>query len=346
METFEYASPTTKEEAVRLLSSTWGETEVLAGGTDLLSLMKDYGAGTGFGQSGNSQGPWGDRSGPKRLVSLTHIKELKGIEYKASTGLRLGALVTLREVLDNAEVRRYYPALIEAADGIRSPQLHSIGTVGGDLLQRPRCWYFRAGYGLLAQMDGKPLVPDGENQYHAILGNSGPAYFVNPSSFAPILIALGAKARLHGPTGAREVSLDKFYTTPSSADQREFDLKPNEILTDILAPAPGGAKMALHEVRQKEALDWPLAAAAVVLNLSGKSVKSARVVLGHVAPTPWPSPEAESALTGKMISESVAEEAGKAALAKATPLSKNAYKVQLARVAVKRAILTAAQGGA
>ena len=328
MQAFEYASPTSKEAAVKLLASEWGETEVLAGGTDLLSLMKDQG------------------STPKRVVSLAAVKELKAIEYNPSTGLRLGALVTLRELLDSAEVRKPYPALIEAAEGVRSPQLHSMGTVGGDLLQRPRCWYYRGGYGLLAQMDGKSLVPDGENQYHAILGNSGPAYFVNPSSFAPILIALGAKVRLFGASGAREVSLDKFYRTPTTPDQREYDLKPNEILTDILVPAAGGAKMAVYEVRQKEALDWPLAAAAVVLNLDGKTVKSARVVLGHVAPTPWPSPEAETALAGKSVSESVAEEAGKAALAKATPLSKNAYKVQLARVAVKRAVLAAAEGGA
>jgi xanthine dehydrogenase YagS FAD-binding subunit len=326
MEAFEYASPTTKEAAVKLLADKWGETEVLAGGTDLLSLMKDY------------------VSTPKRVVSLQAVKDLKGIEFKTSSGLRIGAMATLRDLLDNAEVRRQYPALIQAAEGVRSQQLQSVGTVGGDLVQRPRCWYFRARYGVLAQDNGKPLVPEGENQYHAILGNSGPAYFVNPSSFAPALIALGARVKLLGPQGAREVGLDKFFVTPTSNDQREYDLKPNEILTDILVPPAGGAKMAVYEVRQKEALDWPLAAAAVVLNLSGKTVKSARVVLGHVAPVPWPSPEAEAALAGKTVSDSAADEAGKAAVAKATPLSKNAYKVQLARVAVKRAILAAAGG--
>ena len=328
MEAFEYASPTTKEAAVKLLAAKWGETEVLAGGTDLLSLMKDY------------------VTSPKRVVSLQAVKELRGIDLKPATGLRLGATATLRELLDHAEVRRQYPALIQAAEGVRSQQLQSVGTVGGDLLQRPRCWYFRARYGVLAQDNGKPLVPNGENQYHAVLGNAGPAYFVNPSSFAPILIALGAKVRLLGPQGAREVGLDKFFVTPTTNDQREYDLKPNEILTDILVPPAGGAKMAIYEVRQKEALDWPLATAAVVLNLSGKTVKSARVVLGHVAPVPWPSPEAEDALAGKTVSDSVADDAGKAAVAKATPLSKNAYKVLLARVAVKRAILAAAEGGA
>ncbi len=326
MEAFEYAKPTTKEGAVKLLAASWGETEVLAGGTDLLSLMKDY------------------ASKPKRLVSLSGIPGIKGIAVSASAAMRIGATTTLQELLASPGVRKNFPALVTAAEGVRSPQIQSVGTVGGDLLQRPRCWYYRGGHGLLARHNGKSLVPDGENQFHAILGNSGPAYFVNPSSFAPILIALGAKVRLHGPGGAREVDLDKFFRTPASENEREYDLKPNEILTDILVPPSGGARMAVYEVREKVALDWPLAAAAVVLSMSGKTVKSARVVLGHVAPVPWVSPQAAAALAGKTISESVADEAGKAAVAGATPLSKNAYKVQLARVAAKRAILAAAGG--
>jgi len=328
MQAFEYASPTTKEEAVRLLADKWGETEILAGGTDLLSLMKDY------------------VTTPTRVVSLQSVKELKQVRFGTFGSLRLGAMVTLQELLDNAQLRRQYPGLIQAAEGVRSPQIVSVGTVGGDLCQRPRCWYFRSRFGLLARDNGKPLVPDGENQYHAILGNSGPAYFVNPSSLAPILIALGAKVRVFGPQGAREVGLDKFFVTPASEQEREYGLKPKEILTHILVPRPGRARMAVYEVRQRETLDWPLAAAAVVLKLDGKTVKSARVVLGHVAPVPWPAPEAEQALAGKTISEAVADEAGKAAVSSATPLSKNAYKVQLARVAVKRAILRAVEGGA
>lgn len=321
---FEYVSPTTKEEAVKLLSNEAGETLVLAGGTDSISLMKDYIAT------------------PKRVVSLKGVKELGGITFSPSAGLRLGAMVTLEELIDNPNVRRNYPALVEAAEGVSSQQIRNMGTVGGDLLQRPRCWYYRAGYGLLAQHDGKSLVPDGDNRYHAILGNSGPAYFVNPSSLAPILIALGAKARLQGPEGSRDLGLDEFFVTPAGDLDREHAVKPNEILTEIHAPSPRGARSAVYEVRQKEALDWPLAAAAVALRMSGDKVESVRVVLGHVAPVPWPSPQAEEELKGKSISESVADEAGKAAVSKATPLSKNAYKVQLARVAVKRAVLAAA----
>ena len=328
MENFEYARPKSAQEAVKLLSDTGGSALPLAGGTDLISLMKD-GVAT-----------------PKRLVSLQHLKELKGISLREGSGLRLGAGVTFEELIDNAQVREQYPALVQAAEGVSSPQVRSTGTVGGDLCQRPRCWYYRAGYGLLAVYKGKPLVPEGDNRYHAVLGNSGPAYFLSPSSLAPILIALDAKVKLHGPEGARELAVKEFFTTPQREDESEHALHSGEIVTEITVPAPGGAKMAVYEVRQKQALDWPLAAAAVVLKLDGGTVQSARVVLGHVAPIPWPAPEAEDALKGKSVNEDVAWDAGKAALSKATPLSMNAYKVQLARVAVKRAVLLAAKGEA
>jgi xanthine dehydrogenase YagS FAD-binding subunit len=167
---------------------------------------------------------------------------------------------------------------------------------------------------------------------------------VSPSSLAPALFALGAKVRLHGPEGARELEIDKFFVTPTSESESEHALKPHEIVTEIVVPPAEGIKMAVYEVRQKEALDWPLAAAAVVLEMPGDSIRKARVVLGHVAPVPWPSPEAEQVLAGKTFVDDLADEAGKAAVSKAAPLSKNAYKVQLARVAVKRALLRAVKG--
>ena len=331
MQAFAHASPKTVAGAVKLLDNKWGNTEVIAGGTDLISLMKDL--------SGTSA------TTPTRLVSLKQISELQSIQFSASSGLRIGSMVTLQELMDHPAVRRNYPGLITAAEGVRSQQLRAMGTVGGDLLQRPRCWYFRAGYGLLAAENGKPLPPDGDNRYHAILGNSGPAYFVSPSSFAPILIALGAKVKLVGPEGPRELAVDKLFVTPAREGEREHALKPNEILTEITVPHHSMVKMAVYEVRQKEALDWPLAAAAVALHMTGSTVESAAVVMGHVAPVPWPSPEAEAVLKGKQVSESVADEAGKAAVSKANPLSMNKYKVQLARVAVKRAVLNASGMG-
>ncbi len=283
---------------------------------------------------------------PKRVVSLKNVKGLDRIEYNGRSGLRIGALATIRQLLDDKTAQQQYPGLVQAADGIRGEQMRHMGTVGGELLQRPRDWYFRNGYGLLAQHEGKSLIPDGQNVYAAILGNSGPAYFVNPSSLAPILIALNAKVTLQGPSGQREVELSKFYKTPQSEDEREYVIQPNEILTEIIVPPAAGAKTATYEIREKEGLDWPLVAAAVALQMDGDSVKSARVVLGHVAPVPWPSPEAEQELQGKSLSEDVAESAGKAAVSNARPLSQNGYKVQLARVAVKRALMRAVKGEA
>ena len=327
MRAFEYASPKSTSQAVALLGRTWNDAQVLAGGTDLLSLMKD------------------DVVAPKRLVNIKGVEELRGVKLDGS-GLRLGALATFEELLDNADIKQKYPSIHAAVDGVHSAQIRSVGTVGGDLCQRPRCWYYRAGFGLLAQgAGGKSMVVDGDNRYHAILGNAGPAYFVSPSSLGPALVALGATLRVAGPKGTRDVPAARFFRTPKANDEREHDLQPNEIVTEVRVPPPTGPN-ATYEVREREALDWPLAAAAVSLKMNGNRVQTARVVLGHVAPIPWTSPETEAALAGKAITDSVAQAAGDAAVGKAKALSRNAYKVQLARVAVKRAVLAAAGGGA
>ncbi len=321
MRSFEYASPTSREDAVNLLAENPGQAVILAGGTDLLSLMKD------------------DVETPARIVSLKAITDLGGLD-SSSTGLRIGPLVTLDELAGHAEVKEHYPSLVQAALGVRSPQLRSMGTVAGELCQRPRCWYYRGGFGLLGRHEGKSLVTAGENRYHAILGNAGPAYFVSPSSLAPALVALGARIKLLGPKGDRELPLETFFRIPKAEGEREHDLGADEIVTDILVP-PAAGPNATYEVRQKEALDWPLAAAAVALEMNGSRVKSARVVLGHVAPTPWVAAEAAKALRGKAPDEAAGDAAGRAAVKGARPLSHNQYKIRLARVAVKRATLRA-----
>jgi xanthine dehydrogenase YagS FAD-binding subunit len=327
MEPFEFASPTSRKEAVGALGSQWEDAQVLAGGVDIVNLMKDY------------------VEKPKRVVSLHRVADLRGIDNSGGE-LRIGSMTTLRELMENAPLKQYCPVLAEVVDYIRSEQLRNMATVGGNLLQRPRCWYYRLGYGLLAQQDGKPLVPGGDNRYHAILGNSGPAYFVSPSTLAPALIALEARLAIEGPDGSREIPVEKLYRTPEHEGEREHTIKPNEILTHIIIPKRTGVHGATYEVKQRQCLDWPLAGAAVVLHLNGYTVSHARVVLSQVAPVPWHSPEAEQELEGKTVTEHVAEAAGKAAVSHATPLSMNGYKVQLTRVAVKRAILQAAQGGA
>lgn len=327
MERFAYVSPESRKEAVKLLAAEWGQTEVLAGGTDLVSAMKD------------------SVVTPRLVVSLKRVKDLSGVLRGRDNVLRVGAMTPLREFMANDHVKEHYPALLQAADGIRSEQLRTMGTVGGELLQRPRCWYFRLGYGLLAELNGKSMAREGDNRYHAILGNSGPACFVSPSSLAPALIALNASVEAYGPRGTRHLPVEKLFTTPTHAGEREHSLHPNEILTEIIIPA-ASFKSATYEVRQKQEMDWPLAAAAVALQMDGSTVRHARVVLGHVAPVPWDSPEAAKAIEGKAVNDETADDAGKAAVAQATPLSMNGYKVQLARVAVKRAILRAVEGGA
>jgi xanthine dehydrogenase YagS FAD-binding subunit len=327
MRAFEYVSPNTRAQAVSLLGASWENTEILAGGTDLLALMKD------------------DVVVPKRLVNIKEIKDLRGVS-SSPQGLRIGALTTLADLADHREVRARYPALAEALMEAASPQIRNMATIGGNLCQRPRCWYFRTGFGLLPKNEsGQDLIADGENRYHAILGNEGPAKFVSPSTIAPVLIAYGAKIRLEGPKGKRELPLENFFVIPKAENEREHDLRPNEILTEVVVPPASDVKAAHYEIRQKEAFDWPLAVAAVALKMSGTNMQSARVVMGYVAPVPWVSTEAEQALAGQAVNENAAQRAAEAALKNAKPLNHNAYKVQLGRVAVKRAILKAALGG-
>lgn len=321
MEAFAYASPKTREEVVRLLGEEQGAA-ILAGGTDLLSLIKDY------------------VESPRLLVSLRQVDGLEGIEVRDDE-VRIGAMTRLTDLVEEQTVRSELAALVQAAEGIHSPQILNMGTVGGELCQRPRCWYFRAGFGLLAQQGGRSMVTAGDNRYHAILGNEGPAYYVHPSSLAPPLIALGARVRILGPTGERELAVGELFRTPAGEGERELVLGNDELLTEVVVPRRG-LHSATYEIRPRLALDWPLAAAAVAVAVEGSTVSEATVVLGHVAPVPWPAGAAAEHLRGQELSEAVAEEVANAAVQGARPLSRNAYKVQLARTAVRRAVLRVA----
>ncbi len=262
MNNFSYVNATSLKEATAALGSSWSEAVVLAGGTDLLGLMKDY------------------IMSPTRVVNIKNIKELGGIS-KSGSGLRIGATVTFDELASNAMVRQMFPSITQAVHGVTSPQVRNMGTVGGDLCQRPRCWYFRLGHGVLAMQDGKSLVTDGENKYHAIFSN-GQAHFVSASSLGPVLVALGAKVKLVSASGSREVDAAKFFVAPQTNEAREIALLPNEILTEITIPAAG--RNATYELRQKDALDWPLVTATVSLTMKGNTVSAASIVLGHVGP--------------------------------------------------------------
>jgi xanthine dehydrogenase YagS FAD-binding subunit len=327
MNAFEYARPKTTAEAVKFLAAKPGQAAVLAGGTDLLSLMKD------------------GVEAPTRLVSLTAIAELAGIRREADGGIRIGALTTIEELSADAKLGDEFAGLRHAAAGITSPQIRSVGTVGGDLCQRPHCWYYRNGFATAAPGASTAMVVKGDNRYHAILGNDGPAYFVHPSSLAPVLIALGARVSVVGAKGGRELALAELFHAPRKDDEKEIVLGADEILTEVKLPAASGVRSATYEIRERRALDWPLVVAAVALRVESGSIRSARVVLGHVAPIPWLCAGAASALAGAPATpdgaQAVATRAGEAAVAGAKALAHNAYKIRLARVAVKRAVLRA-----
>jgi xanthine dehydrogenase YagS FAD-binding subunit len=322
---FRYSSPTDLGSVLDLLGEQWGRTEILAGGTDLLALLKD------------------DIVTPMQLVNIKKVANLHGLSVDPGKGLQAGCLVTLDELAREKRLAKLYPPLAMAINDAASPQIRNMATVGGNLCQRPRCWYFRNGYGLLASdAKGESLVLKGDNRYHAILGNAGPAYFVSPSTIAPVLVALGARIDIAGPKGSRSIPLEEFYRIPREQGEREHDLAPNEMVIRLRLPPPRGSSTAYYEVRQKDGFDWPLATATVSFQKEHNRVTNASVVLGHVAPVPWRSKEAEASLIGKVIDEQVASDASSAALESARNLGQNGYKIQIARVALKRAILEAA----
>ncbi len=323
MKPFDYAAPNTLKEALDLLGQSWGKTEILAGGSDLVTCLKQH------------------ITAPDRVVSLKNLAELKGVKADKSA-VRIGAMTTLGELAGDAAIQAHFPALVTAVNGIGSPQILSVGTVGGDLCQRPRCWYFRNGFGLFGRDGGTPLVPGGENRYHAIFGNDGPAQFVSASSLGPALIALGATITVVGPKEKkREIPAAKFFQTPRTDTERETALQPGEILTAIEVPLKG-LKNATYEVRHRGGLDWPYVTASVAFQLKNGAATDPRVVLGHVAPVPWVSASAVKALSGARVDAASAAKSGELAAQGARPLSGNAYKVQLVKAAVKRALLAAA----
>jgi xanthine dehydrogenase YagS FAD-binding subunit len=321
MKAFEYAAPATVAEATNLLAGP--NTVALAGGTDLIGRMKDY------------------VTSPDRVVYLKDIKEIAAISGDPKAGtLTLGAGVRLSDIVAHKGIRESYPALWQATVEIGSPQIRNMSTVGGNLLQKPRCWYYRAGFGLLAMKDGQSLVRAGDNRYHSIFLTDGNALFINPSSLAVALGALDAQATLTGPKGERTVKVEELYQVPKRETDSELTIQPGEVLTRVTIPAVKG-KSASYEAREKQAQDWPLVLASVNLAIDGDNVSAARVFVYGVAPIPWRSVAAERAITGKPVTVETATAAGEAAIQGAAPLSMNAYKVPLTRTVVKRALLRA-----
>ena len=322
MKPFAYVNAANEKEAIAALGTERGKFLPMAGGMDLLALMKDYIAQ------------------PERLVNVKNLD--KTIAKTADGGLRIGAAVTIADLAVHADVARMYPAFMQAAAEVGTPQIRNVGTVGGNINQRPRCWYFRnEEFACLKKGGSRCFAVDGENQYHAIFG-AGPCHIIHPSSLAVPAVALAAKMRVAGPAGEREVAADQYFLMPDRNLFGETVLQPNELMTHLILPAPRAVKSSTYEVRFKQSHDWPIATATVALDMNGRTVRGARVVMGAVAPIPWRVEAAERVLAGKAITEQVAMEAADAAVQGAKAMTQNAYKIQIARTAVKRAIMLAA----
>ncbi len=325
MRAFEYVKPTTVAEAVRELGRSWVDAKILAGGIDLLGELKE------------------GIIAPQRIVNIKGISGLRYIRFSEKEGLRLGALATLEEIETHQVIRQRYTALAEAAHSVGTPQIRNVGTIGGNLCQRPRCWYYRDEHTRCLKKGGPMCFAyNGENKYHAILGG-GPCYIVHPSDCAPALIAFRASVTIVSPRGQRTVPLEEFFVLPSRRLDHETILEPDEIVTEIQVPTPPlNTRSTYLKFKERDSHDFAIVGAAVVIRLKGKVCEDVRIVLSGVAPIPWRSPEAEAVLKGKAITPELAEQAGKAAVAKAQPLAQNAYKVPLTQAIVKQAILRAA----
>jgi xanthine dehydrogenase YagS FAD-binding subunit len=323
MKNFTYFRPATVDQAVSLLENTWGNTELLGGGTDLLDLQKEYIAQ------------------PTRVVSVGGINNFAGVQA-AQGSVTIGAGTTLADMAANAVIRQHFPGLAAAAGQIAGPQIRNVATLGGNLCQRNRCWYFRDEHADCLLKGGNTCFAlTGENRYHAVFVQQHPCVIVNPSTIAPVLIALNATATIQGPNGRRTLTLDRFYRAPSQNGQREHTLAANEVVVSVTIPSTGLAN-GHYEVRNKLSSDWPIVQAAVAFTNTNGRATNARIVLGHVAPTPHDATAAANALNNQMITEQTATAVGRAASEGSRPLSQNGYKVRLIEVAVKRAILIAA----
>ena len=318
MNRFELARATTPSQARELLAEKAGSV-LKAGGIDVIDHLKEH------------------LVEPPRVVDLKTIPGLDKITAAGDGSVRIGALVTLAKVAASTAIRKTHPALALACAEAASPQVRNVATIGGNVLQRPRCWYYRLeSYKCVKKGGDVCYAVGGENRYHVIFGG-GPSYAVHPSNTAVALVALNATFAFDGPKGARTVAASDFFQLPSKNPQVENTLAVAEVLTEVRIPAASGRSI-YDEVRERQAFDWPLVSMAASVSVDGGLVKDARIVLGAVAPIPWRSSRAEAALVGKPLNEATLQEVARAAIVGAAPLSDNGYTVGLVQTLVRRTL--------
>jgi len=319
MNRFEWVDAASVDQA---LAAVTLDSTFKAGGVDLLDLMKD------------------DIFAPKRLVNIRNIEGLNEIR-EDELGLHIGSLATLTKIGEHPTIQQKYTAIADAADRVATPQIRNMATIGGNLAQRPRCWYFRSEDFHCRKKGGKHcFAQDGENDYHAIFDNRTCA-IVHPSGIAIPLVALDARLQITSPKGKRDVLLEDFFISPEQDVMRENILQPDELITAITVPATD-ARSAYYKQGEKESFDWPIADVAVALTMQGSRCSKATIVLGAAAPRPYRAKDAETKLANSPIDEGTARSAAQQAIAGATPLANNAYKIPIFEAIIRRTILRAA----
>ena len=280
-----------------------------------------------------------DLVAPDVVVNLKSLGNLERIESD-SNGVRMGGLVTLQELSHNQLIRSQYTVLAEAAESVATPQIRNVGTLAGNVCQRPWCWYFRQGFPCFKHGGDRCYSVVGENQLHAIFGG-GPSFIVHPSDTAPALVALGARFRIVGPEGERWVPSAEFFVLPRQDVARENELGADEVLAGVELPqAAQDEKSTYVKIMDREAWTHAVVSVAMALQISGGTCRKARVVLGGVAPIPWQLPNVDQLLQGRRLTPELAREAGKVAVSGAQPLAKNGYKVPLTEALVRRTLLS------
>jgi len=322
MNRFQHANGKSIKETLSSLGNNWNDARIIAGGTDLLGEIKN------------------GIISPKAVINIKTIRDLDFIKYSNGQDLRIGALTRIADIEDNTIIKEKFTALWDAARVIASPQLRNMGTIGGNLCQRPRCWYYRGDFNCLRKGGMRCFAFNGENKRHCIFGGHG-CFIVHPSDSAPALIALKAQLKIASKEGERNLPLEDFFVGPETDMQRENILKPNEIVTEVIIPGPLlGTRSLYHKRMERKVWDFTLVSVAASLSFQGKSCREARMVLGGVAPIPWRLIQVEDYLKRKAINENVAKTAGELATKGAKPLKQNGYKVDLVKIMVKEALLS------
>lgn len=317
---FDYLQPKTLEEASSLLQKAKGKAIPYSGGTDALSLLKE------------------EIISPEEVINLKNLPNLTAIEYENGKGLKFGGLVTITEIAENPLIAEKYTVLSEAANVIASPQLRNVGTLGGNLNQRPRCWYFRKDFDCLRKGGSICYAVDGENKYHCIIGG-GPCYIVHPSDMAVALLALDASVNIFSGKKSRTIPISEFFILPDVNYLKENILEPGEIVTEVIIPElPTNTKSGYYKFMERDVWDFAVVSVAAVLTKNGNSLKDGKIAYGGVAPAPWLDKNINSRLKGLTLNDESIEKAVSQVLKDADPLEQNEYKIPLARNITRKMI--------